>query len=154
MDIKPTVHFEHTHGVKPSPEMMMHVAQALLVIMGADGEVSAPEWKAFSDRARSFGYPEPAIEELKSFDFKSARLEDYVPAIKAMKYGRNVLFDAVKFARADGIYHTKERDAVMRLANLLDIDPLVVQAIEGLVESEDGLERARLAILAGEGQAR
>jgi tellurite resistance protein len=141
--------FERTHGVDPNMDVgvMMHVAQALLVIMGADGEISPKEWEAFEKRARMYGYPEPAIAQLKAFDFRSGKLEEYTESIKKLGYERNVLHDAIVFSRADGIYHPKEHEAVLRLGHLLGLDPRIVEAIEGIVQAEEGLEAARLAIL-------
>lgn len=149
MKVKLSEQFEATHGVNATmdPQIMMHVAQALLVVMGADGEVSPREWAAFEGRARTYGYPEEAIQALKAFDFKTAKLEDYVPSITTWGFQRNVLHDAIVFARADGEYHVKERAAVAHLAKLLGIEPYVVEAIEGIVEAEEGLQKARIAIL-------
>src|SRR5262249_35011695 len=110
MEVELSQHFENTHGVNAHMDrgVFMHVAQALLVIIGADGTISSREWAAFEGRARSFGCPEEALEQLKAFDFKSAKLEDYVPSINKWGLQRNVLYDAIVFARADGEYHQKE----------------------------------------------
>ena len=140
--------FELVHGVNPEmdPAIMMHVAQALLVIVGADGDVSPKEWERFEARARLYGYPEPAIEQLKAFDYHSGRLEDYVASIRKLGFERNVLHDAIVFSYADG-YHEKEHQAVVRLGELLGLDARIVSAIEGIVQAEEGLQEARLALL-------
>jgi len=146
-EIKSSQAFQETHGFVPTPELMMHVAQAMLVIAGADGEVSPREWDAFTARAKMYGYPDEAIAALKQFDYKTANIEDFIPTIKKMGIERGVVYDAIKLSRADGVYHELEKAMVARAASLLNVEPEIVVALEGIAEAEDALAKARIALL-------
>ena len=129
------------------PQVYVNYGLAILVITGFDGELSELELSFFLARSRAFGTPERLLEEYRSFDPASVPLEELVPPLREHGLGPALIYDAVLVASVDG-YHPDERAAVRRAAELVGVDPPTVVAIEGLVEVEHALTRARHALLA------
>lgn len=128
-----------------SLEENTRIAKAVMIISAADGQISETERDYFIGMVSAFGAPPPQIEELRKFDTKDARLEDYIgPELRPM--ARHFLYDAIRVSRIDG-YHEKERAAVRKSARLIGIDESIVTAIEGLVEIEASVRDARVKFL-------
>ncbi len=119
-------------------------AQALLVIAGADGEITKPEWDWFIGRGRAMGVPEFVLESFRSFDWRSARLQDYAGDNRAV--ARILLYDAITMSSADG-YSEAEAVAVRQAAMMLGVRKDVVDALEGIIELEETLRGMRHRIL-------
>ena len=120
-------------------------AQALMIIAGADGDVSDAEWEWFYARGHAMGVPDFVLESFKSFDWRNARLEDYVGTNRAV--ARILLYDAIAMSGADGVYSEAESRAVRNAASLMGVSEDVVDAIEGIVEMEAALTATRHRIL-------
>ena len=120
-------------------------AQALMIIAGADGDVSDDEWEWFYGRGHAMGVPDSVLESFKSFDWRNARLEDYVGTNSAV--ARILLYDAINMSGADGVYSDAESRAVRKAASLMGVSEDVVDAIEGIVETEAAITVARHRIL-------
>jgi hypothetical protein len=131
-----------------TPEVVMMYGQILMMIVGADGEVSAAEWAYLSGRARSMGIPHEVIEAWRAFDHARGDLVGTVRAFNdklgASSYA--FLYDAVKVARADH-YHEAEKRATRVAAAAAGISEAIVGQIEKLVEAEDALRTLRISLL-------
>src|SRR5436190_4945474 len=103
------------------PEQMIHLcAKAQLIIAGADG-LSPQELEDCHGLGRVFGATDAMIEEIKKFDYKTAKLEDHLPA-EIRPFGRAFLYFAVKISSADGKYSSEERASVRKAAKALGVD--------------------------------
>ena len=136
-------------GSDGRPEIPMEVqikfGKAVMVIAAGDGELSRTERDFFLGMARGFGASEQTIQEYSAFDPHSEKLENLLtPDYRHL--ARHFLYDAIKVSRTDG-YHQKEHEQVLRAAKLLGIDAWTVQAIEAIVQAEEGLRATRLALL-------
>jgi uncharacterized tellurite resistance protein B-like protein len=98
---------------------------------------------------KAMGASDALLEELRGFDFKGAKLEDYLSHDYAhfTQPGRVMLFSAIWASRADGSYGAGERAQAARAAKILGISSDVLTALEGLVELEFSLAAARAALL-------
>lgn len=126
-------------------DVQVKFGKAVMVIAAGDGELSSVEREYFLAMARGFGASDQIIEQYRKFDPHSEKLENLLsPEYRSM--ARHFIYDAIKVSRADG-YHQKEHEQVLRAAKLLGIDTWTVQAIESLVQAEEGLRSTRLALL-------
>lgn len=129
----------------------VNYAYALLIVAGADGEVSEAErdW-LFHDFARVAGASEEMIELVSYFDYKHYLLEDVLPKIEMeteINFKRTLLYHSIKMARADKHLAAEEHQAYRQAAKLLGIADDVAFTIERIVEMEETLERMRCALL-------
>ena len=120
-------------------------AKALMIIAGADGEISAGESDWFYDRGRAMGVPEFVLEDFKRFDWRNAKLEDHVGTNHAV--ARILLYDAITMSGADGDYSAEEAEQVRNAARLMGVSEDVVDALEGIVAMEKALRDARHTLL-------
>jgi tellurite resistance protein len=130
----------------PSPDRAMRLAKALMVIVGADGEVSGAEMTALRELGTLMGFPAAVIKELEGFDYRHAKLEDLLRGLTDSSHARRVLYDAIRVSHADG-YAKQEHQSAMKAAQLLGIDRSVVVAIEGMVEVELAMAASRARLL-------
>lgn len=119
-------------------EQMGRIAHAVMIIVGADGKVSETEWNHYVEIGRAYGVPEPMIAELKDFDYRNGRLEDYLAGLPPGAPTLVMLYDAIEVSSVDG-YHEAERANVYKAAKLLGVDPGIVAALEGIVKVEEDL---------------
>jgi tellurite resistance protein len=126
----------------------LRYGKILMAIAGADGEVAPREMDALKNIARGLGTPEEIIEEVGKFDYHNAKLEEL---INGETPARALLYDAMVASSADGTYSEREREAAHRAAALLGVDSSVVAAIEGLLNVELSLRKARAELLFPEG---
>lgn len=141
----------HNFGIEGpfDAERGIKVGKAILVVAGADGDLSDKEWSFFLGLARHFGASEGIIDEYLKFDHRGARLEDLLDA-STRPAARVILFDAVRTARVDG-FHERERASARRAAQVLGLDAGVVSAIESQLALEDGVRNARITLLSSNG---
>lgn len=117
-------------------------AKALLIVIGADGEISDAEMDAFLGTARMMGMPETLLKDLQSFDWKNTKLEEQLRGLDDPASARRLLYDCIMVASADG-YSSPEQDAVRRAAKILKVDDAMASAIEGMVRQEVALRATR-----------
>jgi tellurite resistance protein len=120
-----TSYIRERYGVvpaPPSPELGNRYARALKIIVGADGVVSDAEMQAFRDFAALLQVPEADVESFVAFDQTKARLEDFLEGLSDGPQTRQMLYDAIKIASADG-YDPKEHEALLRAAKIHKVDP-------------------------------
>jgi tellurite resistance protein len=131
------------------PELAMNMGKAVMIVAGADGELSKPEMEAFLGRAACYGAPEEALAAYKSFDYRTAKLEDYVKSDYNIGGGQ-VLYDAIHVAIADGEFHPDEHKAALKMAKILGVPDTMVAAIIKLIETEIAVRGMRIALLSPE----
>ncbi|MEG4456897.1 TerB family tellurite resistance protein [Microcoleus sp. N9_A1] len=141
-----------TLGISEAPfEAYLNYGYALLAIAGADGEVSEGEMNWLLNHQRMVGAPEELMEKYKSFDYKSAKLEDFLSKITAdvstWSSSRTLLYHAIQMARADDDYSDEERKAVKKAAKLLNVEDDIALALNRLVEMEEAVNGVRKALL-------
>jgi hypothetical protein len=146
-------YLEQTYGVvrRLPPEHLIQYGKAVMLVIGADGEISDAEMRAWMGIARASGVPDEIRDAWRHFDWRSARLEDFVPGISSDPENPGeltlaFLYDAIRVAWVDG-YADKERAAVARAARTLGIAQSAVAAIERLVEHEASGRALRVALL-------
>ena len=135
------------YGRIPQDDQVVGYLKALKVIAGADGSIPKAEADALSKGMDRLGVPDATRKEIEAFDFKKAKLEDVLPAMKQGGLrARMLLRDAVDLARADGTYAAKEKAAVAKAAKLLGVDSATLGSIEALVELEHSVAHLRKAL--------
>jgi uncharacterized tellurite resistance protein B-like protein len=142
--------WRYHYGALPlewTQEMMIQFGKAVLIIIGADGEIAPSELAHFVGVGRCLGAPQQMLDQLATFDVRNAKLEDCLQGFKDGVPARAMIYDAIAAASADGHYHPAERAAVAKAAHLLGIEPSVVATLEGLVEMETTLRKTRGALL-------
>jgi tellurite resistance protein len=125
-------------------------ANALLVIAGADGEVSPPElsW-LLNEFADLINAPDSFRENLRNFQFQNFSLEEVLQNIDFppnISYKRLLLYDAIRMSYADGVFSDDEKEAVYAVAKQLDVPLFYAQAIEGLANTERSLKTIRASL--------
>ncbi len=124
---------------------------ALLVIAGADGEVSNEEmdW-LLNVHEKMLQAPGEVIEALSTFDFREVELEDILPNIVfdvPVDYRRTLIYDAVKMSYADRDFAESEQKAVQKAARLLNVPPEIEQTIEEIINMERATDKMRRLVL-------
>jgi tellurite resistance protein len=119
--------------------LLTNFNKAMLIVAGADGEISPQEWEWFYCTRRLLGYPEEMLASLREFDFRNAKLEDYLSGYPVgLDVARGLLFGAICMASADG-YVAEERAALARVAAQLGVDSAIVATLESMAEMETSL---------------
>lgn len=141
-------HFlRENYGIlQPLPdEVRLSIGKAILVAAGADGDLSKREMDYFLGLQKGLGATDAMLEQWQKFDYRGQRMDALLDKA-TQPYARIVLYDAIRVARSDGV-QTLERDALVRMAKVLRIDPAHVPAIEALLGIEDALNAARIRVL-------
>lgn len=136
------------YGIAPGPvpsELFGKMGRAVLTIAGADGELSPREMGFVLGFARAAGAPPQALEAFRTFNYRSAKVEDFLDA-QTRPLAKAILYQAIRVARADG-FAERERSMAIRGAKALGLDPTIVQQIEALLAMEDGARAARLSVM-------
>lgn len=121
---------------------------ALVAIVGADGLSERERW-AYREIGKLMGVPEQALEHDLSTDVSSLNLEELMTGFGKAP-ARALLYTAIVIASVDG-YSDKEKAAAARIAKVIGVSPAELATIEGLVESDLALRRARGSFLFPEG---
>lgn len=145
-------YMKKTQGISSAPyEAYLNYGYALLAIAGADGEVSTAEMDWLLNHQRMVGAPEELMEKYKSFDYKSANLEELLSHISAdistWSFSRTLLYHSIQMARADDNYSSEEQKAVNKAAKLLNVEDDIALALNKLVEMEEATNGLRKALL-------
>jgi len=141
-----------TLGISEAPyEAYLNYGYALLAIAGADGEVSTAEMNWLQNHQRLISAPEELMEKYKSFDYKSAKLEELLSHItvdvSTWSSSRTLLYHAIQMARADENYSSEEQKALKKAAKLLNVEDDIALALNKLVEMEEAANGLRKALL-------
>lgn len=131
-------------------EAFLNYGRALMVIAGADGEVSGPELDWLIDHQRRMGAPEDVIEQYRDFDFRRADLNDLLPAIRTdvetWQAAPHLVYHAIRMSSADGVYAAEERAQVLRAARLMGVPDDIVLSLHALVDMEQAVHDLRAAL--------
>ncbi|MBD0672062.1 hypothetical protein BU198_15440 [Streptomyces sp. CBMA156] len=141
----------HLYGLSATTrEAFLNYGKALMVIAGADGEVSEPELDWLIDHQRRMGAPEDVIELYREFDFRGADLNDLLPAIRTdvetWQAAPHLVYHAILMCGADGVYAAEERAQVLRAARLMGVSDDVVLSLHALVDMEQAVHDLRAAL--------
>ena len=136
---------------KVSREVATNYCGAILAIAGADGELAEEELAWYLDeQVLILDDPDDVLQIIKEFDWQNANLEELVKSLRydfALDTHRTLLYQAIKMSSADGEYHPKEREAVWKAAEILNVEAEAVRSLEALVEMEATIEQMRYNLL-------
>jgi uncharacterized tellurite resistance protein B-like protein len=141
------MNFGHTFTTYESLKNYCHM---MLVISGADGEVSESEMIFLELTAVAAGVPDSIVQGLRSFDYTNASLTELTSTFVTDTYqnlDRISLYLAMKMAGADGIYAEEERAGVAKAAELLKVESEIVDYLEYIVEVEATHEALKRRLL-------
>jgi tellurite resistance protein len=124
---------------------LIDCCRILMIISGADGEVSETEWQIIFEFIDSVGGSFKIIDELKDFDYANSSLDQFINRIDP-DFHKLLLYSAIKAARIDGL-SDEERAQSVELARLAGIDTGVCAAMEHMLNMEDELRDMKRNIL-------
>ena len=116
-------------------EDLIDCCRILMVVSGADGEVSDSEWQVIFEFIDSVGGSLGVVDFIREFDYLKASLDNYVYRIDPELY-KPLLYSAIKVARADGL-DDAERKKAQELASLCGFDDSMAISIENILNLED-----------------
>ncbi len=124
---------------------------ALLIIAGADGEVSDPEleWLTIS-LSKALDVDESTVALWEEYDFEEEDLYEVFGRIDSRSvasFSKLLIYDAIRMSYADDDYADDERERVGEAASMLKLEKEAVLAIEALVEHERATDKLRAVIL-------
>lgn len=131
---------------------LIDYGKALLCIAGADGDVAKEEGEWISGYfATTLGVPDDIVDLWKymisSENFRKFKLEEEIGRIVgSINSARQLIYDAVRAARANGTYTPEEQNAVHTAGKMLNVDASIIQAIESLVDTEVSVMNVRKAL--------
>lgn len=133
-----------------SVDSWLNYAYALLVVAGADGEVSEGErtWLE-RDFARIVEAPDGFRKKIREFDWQNANLESILAKVKndfPMNYIRALVYDSIKMSMADDDFDEDEKNTARKIAEILKIPIYIARTIEGLVNTEKSVGDIRKSI--------
>jgi hypothetical protein len=137
---------EYGHSEGNTPENVFRFGATILIIVGADGKIADEEWKAFNELGRRAGATPELFSKMEKFDWKNAKLNDYLPVGMTAGWKNIVLYEAIRVASADKDFDTAERAKVQQAAKALGVDVATVTALEGLAAADAALKRARIQL--------
>lgn len=128
-----------------SDEELLNIGKIILIIAGADGEISENEMKYFLGFVRGLNANPEMLSEWKAFDWKNGSLNDYSEKIKDFGAPRCrwIVYHAVKTASADMAFTKEERNAILGIGRELGIDAMTMTAIESFAQLENAISKTR-----------
>ncbi len=139
--------------------MQRSYAAALLIVAAPDG-LSTEERSYFEAWQKACGHPADLVEEMRRFDPATADVDAALGVLvvhaddtSAVVDGatevlkRGLVDDAIKVAASDGGYSAAERTRLREVVARIGVDADLVTALEGAVDIENAVRRARLALL-------
>ncbi|OLR92209.1 tellurite resistance TerB family protein [Actinokineospora bangkokensis] len=133
-----------------SAEAMVNYGKALLVIAGADGEVSDAEFDWLVDHQRRFGATEEVIAAYRDFDHQSADLGEILAGIStdvaSWQAAPHLVYHAIQMCSADGGYADAERGKVVEAARRMGVADDTTLALHALIRMEKAVYDLRAAL--------
>ena len=131
-------------------ESWLNYAYALLIVAGADGEVSNDEMQWLEkDFTRIVEAPDGFRKKIREFDWANADLEEVLDKVRAdfpMNYIRALVYDSIKMAMADSDFDEAEKSTARKIASILNVPIYIARTIEGLVSTEKSVMEIRQSI--------
>ena len=145
---KTTRFVQHTYGLQEtSDEIDLNYGFALMCIAGADGEVSMEEVAWYKDFFAHFSHiKKDIVDKVVAVDFKSLQLKDILeklPHSMSLSFSKTLIYNAIKMARADGHYPAEEKEAVARVAEILEVPPNISSTLDYLIDAEEKVNQMR-----------
>jgi uncharacterized tellurite resistance protein B-like protein len=132
------------------PQVVEAYGYALLVIAGADGEVSPAEMDWLIEYQRKHGASAEILASYRAFDYQDADLFQILShidgGIENWKTAAHLIYLAVHMAAADGEYAASERAKVLKAAKIMMVPDDVVLTVHCLVDMERGISNLRRAL--------
>lgn len=123
----------------------------LMAISGADGELNEKEFQWYIEEQKMlFENFEEYVEALQTVDWKNADIAQLLASERyefPLNFRKGLLYQAIRMSRADGTYHEKEKAAVKKAAEVLDVDEFSVANLESVADIEDVADRLRRSLL-------
>ncbi len=139
------------YGISGAPrQAMINYGKALLVIAGADGAVSKPEYDWLIAHQRKFGATDEVIAEYENFDYRSADLDALLAEVRVdvetWSAAPHLIYHAIQMCGSDGEYAEAERAKVAQAAETLGVPADIVLTLEALIAMEKAVYDMRAAI--------
>lgn len=133
-----------------SPLAMVNYGKVLLVIAGADGDVSQAKFDWLVRHQRKFGASDEVIAQYRDFDFRNADLAallgDISVDVPTWSAPPHLIYHAVHMCHADGGFTERERAKVDSAAEQMGIPRDIVRTIYALVDLERSVVDMRKAL--------
>ena len=133
---------------------LLQYACCLLIISGADRQVSDQEMQWLETYLMAAGADEAMFEQLRAFDYKHSPLASFLKKLKlditSWEVERSLLYHAIRMSRADARYAIEEKKAVMKAASLLGVSRDIAMSIHRIVELEETVESLKVTLFNAE----
>jgi len=120
-------------------EIKVLYGQAVLMVAGADGDLTLEEQELFYSEASRLGADESIIDEWRNFDWGQGDLDATTQTLKSYLSDNSIkllIYCAIRIAMEDSSYPLAEQDAVRKAAELLDVDDKTVVELEILASMD------------------
>lgn len=128
-------------------EIKVLYGQAVLIIAGADGDITLEEQELFFLEVSRRGIEQDIIEEWQKFDWRQGDLEKTLEKLKAylsVSSTKLLVYCAIRIAIEDSSYPLAEQDAVRQAAEYLEIDDKTVIELEILASMDKNIADLKL----------
>ncbi len=127
-----------------SHDDLLNIGKILLIVAGADGELSRDEFEYFVGFCKGMGATRSVIKEWKDFDWRNGDIDACIAGLSHFDSPRRyrILYAAIKVAWSDNVYAAEERDASKTAGRKLSVTRPMIVAIEGQIRIERGLTHA------------
>lgn len=122
-------------------EDLLDCCRILMIVSGADGDISEDEWQVIFEFVNSVGGNMDIVDYLKDFAYEKAKLDDYIFRIDPDLH-KPLLYSAIKVARADGLDEA-EREKAQQLAKLAGMEIGIAKSIENVLNLEEEVRNLR-----------
>lgn len=129
-----------------SEEERKIIQKTILIAAKGDGVLAPEEKQWVFGRLAVTGAPDEIIQELNSYEANEDIVEVISQSEITNKSRRFVLYNAIKAAAADGVYHDEEKKEIRRAATAMGISEEAVQEIENLCAEEERLKEKRVQV--------
>ncbi|GAB5464959.1 MAG: hypothetical protein Kapaf2KO_03950 [Candidatus Kapaibacteriales bacterium] len=127
------------------------IAKGMMLLAGADNEISEPELYWLKDNLLSrYDDSEESFDEVKNFDYSKVDTKDYLSSLSLQiddSEKKYFLYDAIRMCSADRLYSDEERAASKKAAEIFEVSDEMLKAIEHLIEMERAVEVTKESIL-------
>lgn len=129
---------------------MINYGKVLMIIAGADGEVTPAEYQWLVEHQRKFGATDDVIAAYEGFNHSSADMDeplgDVSVDVETWDPAPHLLYPAIQMCSADGVYAEAERSKVVRGARALGVRDDIVLTLHALIRMEKAVFDMRAAL--------